>query len=99
MKLTKAILNRIVTEKSLKEEENGKYTFAIALAASAGLIKSELKKMYDVDVVNIRTVILPGKPKRKGGTNQFKKTAQRKKAIVELKEGQKIEVEKEAKSK
>lgn len=98
MKITGVILNRIVTEKSLKAEESGKYTFAVTKIASAGLVKSEIKKIYGVDVIEVHTIILPGKPKRKGRSPRFKKTAQRKKVIVTLKKGQKIEsTEKEAK--
>ncbi len=92
MRITSAIIKPILSEKSLAEEQLGRYTFLVNKHATAGLVKNEIKKMYGVDVVKVRTIILPGKPKRLAKTNRFKSTPSRKKMIVALKKGQKIEL-------
>lgn len=67
-----------------------KYTFLVAMKANQLQIKEAIEQIYRVKVVKVNTLIASGKTKRvryKTG-----KTADWKKAIVTLKEGQKIEV-------
>jgi large subunit ribosomal protein L23 len=92
MRLTGNIIKSIVTEKSLSLEAAGKYVFQVTYETSAGALKNELKKLYGVDVTAVNTIILPGKKRRKGKTGKYMKTAQRKKMIVTLKKGQKLDV-------
>lgn len=74
-----------------------KYMFEVVLRATKGKIVDELKDIYNVDAIEITTSILPGKPKRITGTSRFYKSDKRKKAIVTLKKGQKIELFEESK--
>ncbi len=92
MKLTANIIKSIVTEKSLSLEPAGKYVFEVTYETSAGTLKNDLKKMYGVDVTAVNTIILPGKKRRMGKPGKYGKTAQRKKMIVTLKKGQKLDV-------
>ena len=92
MRLNNIIIKPIVTEKSVDLTKDGKYTFRVHLKAHKGLIASELSKMYGVDVVDVNTSIVPGKKKRILKTRRFTKTSKWKKAIIKLKEGQKLDI-------
>ncbi len=93
MKLNNIILRPIVTEKSVAmQSEINSYIFEVNYRASKGSVAREIKETYGVDPIDVRTSILPGKKRRLTGTRRFTKTSKRKKAIVKLKEGQKIDL-------
>ena len=77
------MLKPALTEKATNLAKSGKYTFWVDKDADKGRIKSEVKATFKVDVVSVRTMNQKG----------------RKKAIVSLKEGQKISVFEEKKKK
>jgi len=91
MKVSNIVVKPIVTEKSMAHEHEGKYYFMVNTKASKGAIANEIARLYDVEVVSVKTMIMPGKKRRVIGTRKFTKTKKWKKAIVKLKEGQKIE--------
>ncbi len=92
MRVSEVILRPIVTEKSMAFEHELKYLFQVNMKSSKGSIAAELKRIYNVDAKEIRTMIMPGKKRRILGTRRFGKTKKWKKAIVKLSEGQKIEL-------
>jgi large subunit ribosomal protein L23 len=92
MKISNLINRIITTEKSVAMHEQNRYVLEVDLAARKGMIQDELKRIFNVDTLEIHTTILPGKKKRIAKSNRFGKTAKRKKAIVKLKAGQKIEL-------
>lgn len=77
------------TEKSTLQEPEGKYLFLVAKQANKIQIKRAVEDIYKVKVKNVNTVIASGKLKRV--RYQLGRTPDSKKAIVTLKEGQKIE--------
>ena len=82
------ILKPVVTEKSMNEMSDRKYTFLVHPEANKCMIKEAVEKMFPgtkVDKVN--TMNIQGKTKRRGMT--FGKTAKTKKAIVKLTEDSK----------
>ncbi len=82
------ILKPLVTEKSMAEMADQKYTFLVHPEANKTMIKEAVEKMFDgVKVKNVNTINMDGKTKRRGMT--FGKTAKTKKAIVTLAEGSK----------
>ena len=83
------ILGPIISEKSMKNANSGKFTFKVAIKADKNQIKKEVSNKFKVDVVDIATIIM--KPKRKR-TFQRRETITPswKKAIVKVKSGQKI---------
>ncbi|MGC9150480.1 MAG: 50S ribosomal protein L23 [Microbacter sp.] len=88
------ILKPVVTEKatSLSEKLN-RYTLRVDKNANKVEIKKAIEEMYGVTVKAVNTAIIPGKKKSrftKGGTINGK-TSSYKKAIVTLKEGDKID--------
>jgi large subunit ribosomal protein L23 len=91
MRISKIVIKPVLTEKSMALEADSKYVFRVEPKASKGAIKDEMKRLYDVDVTEVRTMVMPGKKRRITGTRNFTKTKSWKKAIVKVKEGQKIE--------
>jgi large subunit ribosomal protein L23 len=88
------ILKRpIVTEKMTELQEKGQYAFEVDLAANKIEIARAVEKKFNVTVLAVRTIRVKGKMKsqmtRRG---RFAgRTPAWKKAIVRLKEGDKIE--------
>lgn len=82
------IIKPVVTEKSFSLLEDNKYTFIVDKRANKTEIKSAVEEIFKVSVMGVNTVNVKGKPKRVGKHAGFK--ADRKKAIVTLKPGQKI---------
>jgi large subunit ribosomal protein L23 len=81
-----------VTEKSTRLSEMRKYVFIVAPRATKPEIKKAVKEAYKVDAVTVNMVNRPGKEKRFG--QAFKgMTGAYRKAIVTLKEGQKIDIQ------
>lgn len=80
-----------LTEKSatLKETLN-KVMFEVARDASKTQIRAAVEGAFSVKVVDVRTMIVRGKMKRMG--RGYAKTQNWKKAIVTLREGDKIDV-------
>jgi large subunit ribosomal protein L23 len=79
----------IKTEKSTAYEPQGKYLFLVQKNANKIQIRHAVEELYKVKVRDVNTVIYPGKLKRV--RYQLGKTPDFKRAIVTLKEGQKIE--------
>lgn len=92
MRLSNTIIRPVVTEKTFAFESKGVYVFEVNMAATKDSVSTELKRLFNVDSVDVNVSILPGKPKRVMGTRNSIKTAKWKKAVVKLKEGQKIEL-------
>ncbi|PIP18661.1 MAG: 50S ribosomal protein L23 [Candidatus Omnitrophica bacterium CG08_land_8_20_14_0_20_41_16] len=78
----------IRTEKSTRYEPNGKYLFLISPEANKIQVKRAVEQIYKVKVKDVNTLISPGKLKRV--RYHLGRTPELKKAIVTLKEGQKI---------
>jgi large subunit ribosomal protein L23 len=79
----------LLSEKSnrVREGEN-KYTFLVAPKASKKDVKSAVEKVFGVTVEGVTTLITRGKVKRRG--NNVAKLSNTKKAVVTLKQGEKI---------
>ncbi len=80
----------IRTEKSTLAEPKGKYLFLVNSEANKIQIKRAVEAVYKVKVKDVNTFISAGKLKRV--RYHLGRTSELKKAIVTLKEGQKIEV-------
>ena len=77
------ILRPVVTEKSMADMAEKKYTFLVHPEANKVQIKEAVEKMFEgAKVKAVNTMNLDGKTKRRGMV--FGKTAKRKKAIVTL---------------
>ncbi len=87
----KIVIKPIISEKStvLQDTENT-YLFKVARDANKAKIKLAVEQLFDVDVKNVRTAIMPRKPKRQalreGQTSSWKK------AYIKIAEGQSIPI-------
>lgn len=87
----KIILSPVLTEKSTAEQERlNVYRFEVAAGANRLEIREAIEKIFDVGVDSVRTMIRPGKFRRRG-MNEYQ-LPPRKIAAVKLKEGDKIEL-------
>ena len=78
----------IRTEKATTYEPQGKYLFLVQKSANKIQIKQSVEELYKVKVKNVNTFISLGKLKRV--RHQLGRTCDLKKAVVTLKQGQKI---------
>ncbi len=87
------IIAPVITEKSLRmaKEENA-FTFYVDSGADKPEIKKAIEAGFNVTVSDIKTVRVPGKIKRTGSKRRPVKQTPRKKAIIVLPAGQKIEL-------
>ncbi len=82
------ILKPVISEKSMNEMTNKKYTFLVHVDANKTMIKEAVEKMFEgTKVKSVNTMNLEGKSRRRGTT--VGKTAKTKKAIVQLTEDSK----------
>ena len=84
------LIRPVITEKALRLMEENKYTFFVNTDANKIEIKNAVQKQFDVDVDKVTTVKVRGKQRRQG--RFVGRTPDRKKAIVKLKAGSKIEL-------
>jgi large subunit ribosomal protein L23 len=90
MDATQVIIRPVVSEKTYVLAEVGKYTFRVADAAHKTQIRQAVEELFDVKVVDVRTLSVKSKPKRRGRTSG--RTRQWKKAIVQVREGDQIPI-------
>ncbi len=82
------IIEPVITEKSMDEMNENKYTFFVHPQANKTMIKEAVEKMFDgTKVARVNTLNVKGKSRRRGRVEG--RTADRKKAIVQLAEGSK----------
>jgi len=79
-----------ISEKSTALAEKSQYVFKVYSSCNKKQIKKAVEDVYGVDVLNVNIAKTPSKKRRLGRIEGFKKGY--KKAIVQIKKGQKIEV-------
>jgi large subunit ribosomal protein L23 len=90
MDVTQVLLAPVVSEKSYGATEAGKFTFKVHPDAHKTQIRQAVEAMFDVHVVAVNVLKVQAKPKRRG---RFTGTRPGwKKAIVQLREGETIDV-------
>ncbi len=94
MEITEILRQGIVTEKSVKLQARNQYTFKVALEANKIDIRRAVESLFNVKVVSVNTMRMPGKPRmirRRGSAPRPVEPREWKKAIVTLQEGQTID--------
>lgn len=81
-----------ITEKSMIQAQSGKFTFIVNLEANKDQIRKIVETQFKVNVINVSTIKIKGKAKRFGKKRSITQLPNYKKAIVELKKGQKIDL-------
>ena len=90
MQASQVIIRPVVSEKTYVLAEAGKYTFRVHEKAHKTQIRQAVEQLFDVTVVRVNIVKVQAKPKRRGLYRGERPGW--KKAIVELKAGDSIEI-------
>lgn len=88
MHVQDVIVRAILSEKSMKESESGRYTFLVKKDANKGDVKRAVESMFQVNVVSVITRTQKGRTTRVGARRTEVTTSAFKKAAVRLKAGQ-----------
>jgi len=81
----------ILTEKTdVMTELNNQYVFEVALGANKRQIRDAVQGIFEVTVLDVRTMVMPGKGRRWG--RHITKTPRWKKAVVTVSPGDRIEL-------
>lgn len=89
------VVRPVVTEKSVVQTATSQYTFQVSPDATKHHIRTAIEGLFKVKVLRVNTVSVHGKRKRDMRKRTAKPTVQRpdwKKAVVTLREGDKIEL-------
>lgn len=81
------IIRPIISEQSMAQIADRKYTFVVAKSANKIEIKKAVEEIFGVNVEKVTTINMPGKIKRMGRYEG--RRAAWKKAVVKLAEGSK----------
>ena len=84
------LIRPVVSEKSYHQITENRYTFRVHPDAHKTQVRQAVEELFGVKVVSVNMIQMPAKPKRRGMIKGTK--AGWKKAIVELKAGDKIEI-------
>lgn len=79
-----------ITEKSSDLTKQNQYVFELWPRANKDAVKKGIEELYNVDVEQVRIIKVPAKRRRLGRITGWRKGS--KKAIIKLREGQRIEV-------
>ena len=89
------VVRPVVTEKSVAHTAGSQYAFEVDMRATKHHIKAAIEQIFKVKVLRVNTVTMHGKRKRDLRRRTMRPTVQhpdRKKAIVTLRQGDKIEL-------
>lgn len=86
------IIRPIISEKSYALLDENRYTFIVHPEATKPEIRDAVEEIFNVRVTRVNTLNRKGKRKRSGRTWSFGTRADRKRAVVTLAEGDKIEM-------
>ena len=86
------IISPVVTERSLADQEKGKYTFVVDSRATKDQIAQAFKTVFNIKPLAVNTVCIKGKEKTNWKTRKPIQRSDRKKAIVSIPKDKKIEI-------
>ncbi len=82
----------IVTEKSMRGTAINKYTFEVDRTSPKPVIRHAVESLFQVKVTKVNVIKIPGRMRRRGP--HYYQEAGHRKAIVTLRDGDKIDLEK-----
>ena len=80
----------LITEKSTKLVENGKYTFEVMQGVNKVEVKKAIEEVFKVNVVKVNIINVRKKERRVGKYDGFRPAVR--KAVVTLQQGQTLDV-------
>jgi large subunit ribosomal protein L23 len=90
MEHTKVLIRPVVSEKSYVLSAANRYTFRVHRDAHKTEIRQAVEHIFGVHVVDVRTLSVKPKPKRRGASQGA--TRAWKKAIVQVRDGENIPI-------
>jgi large subunit ribosomal protein L23 len=87
---SQVLIRPVVSEKSYVLAANDKYTFRVHPDAHKTQIRHAVEALFDVKVIEVRTMSVKSKPKRRGLTAG--RTRAWKKAVVQVRAGDSIPI-------
>jgi large subunit ribosomal protein L23 len=87
---SQVIIRPVVSEKSYVLAGTGKYTFRVHADAHKTQIRQAIEALFDVSVLEVRTMSVKSKPKRRGAIQGRTRTW--KKAMVQVGPGESIPI-------
>ena len=84
------LLAPVVSEKSYSLISDRKYTFRVHEDAHKTQIRQAVEELFDVKVLEVRTMSVKGKPKRRGFSAGHRRSWR--KAIIQVREGDSIPI-------
>jgi large subunit ribosomal protein L23 len=90
MQLYEILRRPLVTEKNAALQAGGKYAFEVDRRANKTQVKDAVEKAFNVTVIGVNVINMPGKMKRMGKGMTL--TPNWKKAVVTLRPGDKIDL-------
>lgn len=88
MHLYEVLRRPLITEKMSGLEESGKFAFEVAKECTKPMVAAAVAKAFNVTVTKVNIINVPGKSRRMG--RRLITSPSWKKAVVTLKEGDKI---------
>ena len=90
MEPSQVLIRPVVSEKSYVLAAANRYTFRVHAHAHKTQIRQAVEALFDVHVVDVRTMSVKSKPKRRGATSG--RTDSWRKAIVQVRPGETIPI-------
>jgi large subunit ribosomal protein L23 len=91
MEHTEVLIRPVVSEKTYVLAAADRYTFRVHADAHKTHVRQAVEALFDVHVVEVRTMSVKSKPKRRGSTPKGR-TRRWKKAIVQVRPGETIPI-------
>ena len=92
MDSSQILIRPVVSEKSYVLSEANRYTFRVHPHAHKTQIRQAVQELFHVHVIDVRTMSVKSKPKRRGARGVTGRTRTWKKAIVQVKPGETIPI-------
>ena len=89
MQILEILKRPVITEKSTSQQDKSIYTFEVAKSASKQQIKEAVELAFKVNVIKVNVITMPAK--WRGPGRRKSQASPWKKAVVTIKQGQKIE--------
>ena len=87
---SQVLIRPVISEKSYQQIAQNQYTFKVHQDAHKTQIRQAVEELFEVHVVSVNVSTVPSKPKRRGQIRGRRPGW--KKAVVELREGESIQI-------
>lgn len=92
MDITQVLLKPVVSEKTTREEAQGKYTFLVSQKATKIDVKNAIRELYGVKVTAVNVRNIRKKTRIVGRGREITKRSAGKQATIKVEPGKKIDI-------